>query len=1545
MAEDALHALAREAGLLVDWEDAAGAAKRVAGDSLRAILAAMDLPCADAGEAADSLARLRSAQQADAVSFLTADIGRPIDLPFAARNGMARLRLESGATQDVRVERRAHGARLPPIAEPGYHRLEIDGRELTLAVAPPRATGVQDLAPGRNVWGAAVQVYALRGERPSGFGDFGALAKASTAAAKAGAGALAISPVHALFAADASRFSPYAPSTRLFLNGLYADPSALFPEIDTGGEPDGGDLIDWPTAAPARLQRLRRLYANVRRHCEDDRWRAFEAFRAAGGDDLKGHARFEALHAHFFAETGAPGWQAWPEPFRDKDSPEVEAWARDNAEEVSFHAFLQWLADHGLAAAQAAGRAAGMPVGLIADLAVGMDAGGSHAWSRPHDLLRGLSVGAPPDLFQRDGQDWGIAAFSPQALRRSGFAAFLATLRAAMRHAGGVRIDHAMGLRRLWLTPAGAKASEGAYLIYPFEDMLRLIALESHRARAIVIGEDLGTVPAGFREALDARGIMGMRVLWFERGDGGSFTAPSRWSPQAAALTTTHDLPTLAGWWAGRDIDWAVKLGSEPDAASRRAERAADCTRLWDAARGAGVAHGEPPPPHEPEAAVQAGLAFVASTPCRLALVPTEDLLGEPEQPNLPGDIDRHPNWRRRLPSADIFADPAVTARIARVAEARTRAAAAAVRRVPRATYRLQFHKGFPFAEGAALAPYLAALGVSHVYSSPIGTARAGSNHGYDVVDPTTINPELGGEDGFRALAAALRAHGLGLILDIVPNHMAVGQGDNAWWLDVLEHGRGSYYAGFFDIDWDNSDPALHGKLAAPFLGQPYAEALASGAIRLREVDGRLCAVAHGAHLLPIRPQDRAEVLTAGLSRYDPADEPGRARLHNLLERQHFRLAWWRTANDEINWRRFFDVTELAGLRTEREEVFDAVHALPLRLYAEGLIDGVRVDHVDGLADPAAYCRRLRERLQAVESSRPPGAAPGPAYLVVEKILGPHEALPADWRTDGTTGYDYMNEAAALLHDPAGEAAFTEHWATLSGRPAMFEVEERTARLEMLARSFGSQMRAATRAFHRLARSELATRDLSAGTLGRALTLLLAAFPAYRTYGVGAGPAAGDAAILDTALAHALPFSLEGEQGVLRQVAAWLGGEGHDKGGLRREAMRRFQQLSAPISAKSVEDTAFYRYGRLLSRNDVGSDAGRFAATLAQAHAANAERAASLPDAMLTTATHDHKRGEDVRARLAALSGLPDLWIAASTRWREMNASLAQGVDPADEYQLYQTLLGAWPLDLAADDAAGLKAFGERVAGWQQKALREAKLRSSWAEPGEAYEAACRRLLDGMLDPTRSAAFLRNLVEVVDAVAPAGALNGLVQALLRCLSPGVPDLYQGCEGWDLSLVDPDNRRPVDFGGRQAWLQAGGSPAELLADWRTGAVKAAVIRAALSARARWPEAMALGGYTPIPVTGPRAANVFAFARRHGEGAVVAVAPVRCAEAVRSAARPMLAPDWWGDTALVIPPDLGGVREDLLTGARISAASPRLHDLLADFPLALLSVTRG
>ncbi|MCG6122476.1 MAG: 4-alpha-glucanotransferase [Microvirga sp.] len=658
---DELRVRASAAGLKLVWTDAFGSQREVGDDTLRAALSAIG---ADDGDPVSA-------------ALVTGVVGRPVRLPMEASPGTAALvRLESGARLETRLIAMDDRVCLPGIDEPGYHHVEVAGREIALAIAPPRAFGLLDAIGERDAWGVATQLYSLPPGRGASFGDLGALAECATTLGRAGADALAISPIHALYAADPGRESPYAPSTRLFLNPLYADPHAVFgADFGTAAAVEPGDaLIDWGREGARKFAELRRLYARFAGGT--DKARAdFVRYRSERGSLLEDHATYEALQAHFVKDLGVSGWQGWPEDFRDPRSRAVALFRETHGEEIGFHAFLQWLTERSLETAQASARAAGMGVGVVADMAVGMDAGGSHAWSRPGDVLQGVSIGAPPDLLGPLGQDWGLTTFSPRALAKHGYAPFIETLRASMRNVGGVRIDHVMGLSRLWLVPWGSSATEGVYLTYPVTDMLRLVALESWRNRAIVIGEDLGTVPDGFRETLGEAGIMGMRVLYFEREHGGGFRVPERYDRGAAALTTTHDLPTLAGWWRGRDIDWRQSLSLYPapdDALKARDERSGDRRAFWEAAKGCGAASGDAPSAEATGRAVDAGIAYVAQSASALALLPAEDIAGLDEQPNLPGVTDGHPNWRRRLPT-DFLTSDAARRRLATLAARRPR--------------------------------------------------------------------------------------------------------------------------------------------------------------------------------------------------------------------------------------------------------------------------------------------------------------------------------------------------------------------------------------------------------------------------------------------------------------------------------------------------------------------------------------------------------------------------------------------------------------------------------------------------------------------------------------------------------------------------------------------------------------------------------------------------------------------------------------------------------------------------------------------------------
>lgn len=681
--DDALHALARRAGISPEWQDAFRRPQVVPAESLIAILAALGLPARTPAEIADSTLRLAAEAQAETPPLVTADAGMPVRIPTAESDGSLRYRLTlegGGLIEGVAQIEGGHLA-LPAIERPGYHVLEAGDTLLTIAVAPQRCFGVADAAGtgDARLWGLAVQLYGLRRAGDMGIGDFSALSQLAVKAADQGASALVLSPVHASFSADPHHFSPYAPSSRQFLNPLHADPRVVFggpaveaavASLDRDGEIaslERGAMVDWPVAGPIKLAILRHLY-DLALPRMPELLADFQTFRRAGGPSLEGHARFEAIHeAQFRADPSRWNWRSWGPGLDNPESAAVEAFAQQHPDEVGFHAFLQWVADRSLAQAQDAARSAGMSIGLISDLAVGTDGGGSQAWSRQADMLIGLSVGAPPDLLNGLGQNWGLSAFSPRALVRSGFSAFREMIVAAMAHAGGVRIDHVMGLNRLWVVPEGFGATAGAYLAYPFEDLVRIVALESHRHRTVVIGEDLGTVPEGFREVLAARGILGMKVLWFERHDDGGFTGAQDYSGDAIAVTGTHDLPTVTGWWKGRDIDWRVPLGIMGEGeteGSERATRADDRKAIWRTIAPDGSDRHAPP--ESAEAFLDAALGFVGRTPAPLVVIPVEDALALEEQPNLPGTVDEHPNWRRRLrpQAADLLEDPDVRRRL-----------------------------------------------------------------------------------------------------------------------------------------------------------------------------------------------------------------------------------------------------------------------------------------------------------------------------------------------------------------------------------------------------------------------------------------------------------------------------------------------------------------------------------------------------------------------------------------------------------------------------------------------------------------------------------------------------------------------------------------------------------------------------------------------------------------------------------------------------------------------------------------------------------------
>jgi (1->4)-alpha-D-glucan 1-alpha-D-glucosylmutase len=900
-------------------------------------------------------------------------------------------------------------------------------------------------------------------------------------------------------------------------------------------------------------------------------------------------------------------------------------------------------------------------------------------------------------------------------------------------------------------------------------------------------------------------------------------------------------------------------------------------------------------------------------------------------------------------------------------------------------TYRVQLRAEFGFAAAAAIADYLAELGVSHLYASPYLQAAPGSTHGYDVVDPTRVSEELGGEAGHQELCRALAAQGLGQVLDIVPNHMALDGRANRWWWDVLENGPASRWAEFFDVDWEPPQARLRNLVLLPILGDHYGRVLEAGEIQLGRAGGRF-EVRYHEHRMPVAPRSLDGLLGAAAARCGSArlafladafgalpeaalvDAESVARRHRdkevlitllarlieerlevaaavdaevaavngeadsldaLLARQNYRLGFWRLAGRELDYRRFFDVPTLIGLRVERPRVFAEVHALVLDWVSRGLVDGLRVDHPDGLYDPAEYCGRLR-------------AAAPEAWLVVEKILLAGERLPADWPVDGTTGYEFLNLVGGLFVDPAGEGALSGLWTSLTGGGVDWPELARAGKLEVLGDSLAADVNRLTELFLTVCEEHRRQRDYSRHELGEALREVAAELAVYRTY-VRATPRPAAGAATATA-AGAGWVSAEDRERIeaaverARQRRGDLAADLFDwlgrvlllrvRGEAAAELAMRFQQVSAPAMAKGVEDTALYRFGRLLALNEVGGDPGRFGVAAEEFQARCRETAERWPATLLTTSTHDTKRGEDVRARLALLSEIPERWAAAVRHWWALAARHRQGAvpDAATEYMLYQTLVGAWPLP------------AERAAAYLEKAVREARGQTSWTRPDAAYEKGLRDFLAAL---DGDAEWQADLAAFVAPLIGPGRINSLAQTLLKLTAPGVPDLYQGCELWDLSLVDPDNRRPIDYARRRELLArlSGASPEEVMAGMEEGLPKLWLVRQALHLRRRRPHCFGAGaGHAPLAARGARAAHAVAYCRA---GAVVTVAP-----------RLVLGLDGdWGDTEIELPDAAGGKSPagapwwNELTGEEVAAGSCRLAELLRRFPVALLSRLDG
>ncbi|MGI8859375.1 MAG: malto-oligosyltrehalose synthase [Rubrobacteraceae bacterium] len=951
--------------------------------------------------------------------------------------------------------------------------------------------------------------------------------------------------------------------------------------------------------------------------------------------------------------------------------------------------------------------------------------------------------------------------------------------------------------------------------------------------------------------------------------------------------------------------------------------------------------------------------------------------------------------------------------------------------RVPRATYRLQFNAGFTFRDATDLVPYLTELGVGDLYASPYMKARPGSTHGYDITDHNALNPEIGTEKEHEAMISTLHEHGMGHILDVVPNHMGAGS-DNAWWLDMLENGPASAYARFFDVDWSPTNRhGLWGKVLLPILGDHYRAILEGGELKLSfDAEEGSFSVSYYEHRLPLDPRTYPMVFAdlpappddermlelwtladafgnlpergaehgeaAGVRERDAAiyrrwlarlcrevpvaaraieervrflngekgEADGYESLHEILEKQAYRLTYWRVASDEINYRRFFAINDLAGIRVEDERVFDATHRLILSLVKTGKVDGLRIDHPDGLYDPAGYFHRLQASAGGVASG-----LKEPVYVLVEKILAHHESLPDDWPVAGTTGYDFTNLMNGLFVDAEGESAIDLAYRRFLGSSVDFEEILYECKRIIMREDLASELAVLSRRLLRISEGfkdgaghARRSHDFTINGLRDALSEVVAFFPVYRTYITPGNVSETDRRHVEWAVARARKHSNVADKGIfdfLRDVLL-LESDGPEEYRTSAAAfVMKFQQYTGPVMAKGMEDTALYRYNRLTSLNEVGGEPERFGTTVPAFHHLNGERAKRWPHAMLATSTHDTKRGEDVRARINVLSEIPGEWRGKLVRWGRMNRSRRREVDgtPApsrnDEYLLYQTLLGAWPLD---EGDAG-EEFGRRIKAYMEKAMRETRIHTSWTNVNDEYEQAVAYFVDAILAPADTSAendlFLEDFLPFQRRIARLGALNSLSQTLIKLTAPGVPDIYQGKELWDLSLVDPDNRRPVDYKLRRKLLSElkrmePANARSLLENgkWQNGSPKLYLMWKALEFRRGMRHLFEDGEYLPLEVEGEKLDHAVALARRSGKETAIMVVPRLCAGLVNGSGSLFLQPETWGNTRLKLPEGMEAPLRNVLTGESPEPeehdGKPGLHvgELLRNFPAALL-----
>jgi (1->4)-alpha-D-glucan 1-alpha-D-glucosylmutase len=1722
-----LDRLAQLCGIELEYEDVWGKTHVVSDETKKALLEAMGFQIGDENQIYNLIAEYEAHRWRQVVDpvVVVSEKNTPVQISFRIPKDRVRekyewlLTTEKGGKScglftpedcERKETHRINGEKfirciLPLPIEPdiGYHQLDIhatskDGLEIfsgntRLIVTTESCYMPMGLEGNERVWGPSVQLYALRSQRNWGIGDFTDLRNLVEYCTDAGAGIIGLNPLHALFPMEPQCANPYRPSSRIFYNFLYLDIESIqnFPECATAQnavqDPEfqarlaalrDHESVDYVEVAAAKKFILEILYHHfASNHLETDseRGRFFRDFQAHGGEILYRHSVFEALQEHFCqAKSNFKGWPDWPAPYQDPRSEAVEAFASSNQDRVQFFQYLQWQIDLQLGAAGYLALDRHFKVGLHQDLSIGTDPSGFETWFYQGIYALDASIGAPPDLFNVRGQDWELPPPIPWKMCEAAYDPIINAIRTNMKYAGAIRVDHVMGLQRLFWVPKGKTPSEGAYVHYPFYDLLGILAMESHRNQCMVVGEDLGTVTNSVRQGMEDYNILSCRLLYFEKEDDGTFKRPDAYPKRSLVSVTTHDLPTLTSYWQGHDLTVRTELGLFPSEKWRErqiVERYEDRIHLLYALKREnmlpeGIDIDAASLPDMTPDLILAIYSFLAASPGKIVAFQLEDVFGQVQQANLPGTNKGYPNWRQKLSVTleefqknsslesivDAFRFHRNIGSVPATSVLSHRDSEALESFIPIATYRLQFNKDFGFSFAVKVVPFLRQLGISHCYTSPYLKALPGSTHGYDVVDHGKLNPELGSLDDFENFVNALQQQGMGQILDIVPNHMAAGT-DNPWWTDVLENGQASRYAHYFDIAWEPLKDELRGKVLLPTLEDHYGLVLENGLLRLifdpkkgefkiqyydhhfpldpasyalilADSSGRLKSrlggknthylefqslstafenlpkhwEAHKEHI-DIRTRDKQvhknhlarlcqesdeikQFLEENVAIFNGVvDDPvSYNRLDTLLHEQPFRLAYWRVAADDINYRRFFDINELASLRMENREVFEQTHRLVLDLIVQKKVQGLRIDHIDGLYDPRQYCQWLREEIEqqtymaSITAKQPTKMKSPPSenwiYLIVEKVLATHERLRPDWPVYGTTGYEFANVIGGLFVDAAREQEMDRIYTRFVGRKIDFDELLYDCKKLILKTAMASELNVLANQLNKIAEAHRHTRDYTVNNLRDALHEVIAWFPVYRTYVRKNSVTEEDRRFVEWAIRRAQSRSRAADTSVYDFIHRVLVLEAIDEIDNEHHKMMvdftaKFQQVTGPVMAKGLEDTSFYIYNRLVSLNEVGGDPRRYGVSVKAFHIMNSEKSKLWPYSMLNTSTHDSKRSEDVRARIAVLSEIPDLWHKKISLWTRINRSKKRKIQGAftpsknDEYALYQNIIGSWPLQGQEKELAQ---FEERIVSYMIKAVKEAKVHSSWINPNSEYEDATTAFIRKLFKNDPGNRFLEDFIPFQQQVARLGMYNSLSQILLKLTAPGVPDIYQGNEIWNFALVDPDNRRPVDFSFRQNMLrdlenfvsvpdeQLAQRTHDLMDSMEDGRIKLYTIFKTLSMRWRYRDIFQNGSYLPVDVEGEKQDHLCAFARNNDkEMACITVVPRLLGQLLGiDLAQSLDNHSLWTDTYVKIPFVIKESQfKNIFTGENLRGEIKDnntiipANQLFANFPVALLT----